>query len=107
MRVLAALAVASVASAVFQLLLIKIAEFIFGPYNETFALVLATVLLGLALGSLAVGRFGLTFNGAMLLCLAGLAWIIGRAACRAGRSTPRSTPGPPSPTRHWSCSSSR
>lgn len=75
-RVLAALAVASVASAVYQLLLIKIAEFIYGPYSETFALVLTTVLLGLALGSLAAGRFGLSFNGAMLLCLAGLAWTL-------------------------------
>jgi len=76
-RVLAALAVASVASAVFQLLLIKLAEFIFGPYSETFALVLATVLCGLALGSLAAGRFGLGFDGAMLLCLAGLACTVG------------------------------
>ena len=75
-RVLIALAVASVASAIFQLLLIKIAEFIYGPFNETFALVLATVLMGLALGSLAAGRFGLTFNGALLLALAGLAWIL-------------------------------
>ena len=50
-RVIVALATASVASAVFQLLMIKVAEFVFGPYNETFALVLATVLLGLAVGS--------------------------------------------------------
>ena len=34
-----------VGSAVFQLMMLKVAEFIFGPYNETFALVLAVVLL--------------------------------------------------------------
>ena len=69
---LLALAVASVGSAVFQLLMIKLTEFVLGPYNETFALVLATVLLGLTLGSVCVGRFGLSFRGALLLCLAGL-----------------------------------
>jgi spermidine synthase len=73
---LAALAVASVGSAVFQLLMIKLTEFVLGPYNETFALVLATVLIGLALGSACVGRFGLSFRGALLLCLAGLGFTL-------------------------------
>ncbi len=68
-RVVAALVTASVASAVFQLLMIKVAEFIFGPYNETFALVLATVLIGLTTGSYLVARFGLTFDGAIRLAL--------------------------------------
>lgn len=74
--VIVALALASIASAVFQLLIIKVAEFIFGPYNETFALVLATVLFGLAVGSLASGRLGLTFRGALILSLGGLVWIL-------------------------------
>jgi spermidine synthase len=75
-RVLAALALASVASAIFQLSMIKIAEFIFGPFNETFALVLATVLIGLAIGSALTARCGLTFNGALLLSLVGLAGLL-------------------------------
>jgi predicted membrane-bound spermidine synthase/Flp pilus assembly protein TadD len=68
-RVLLALALASVASAVFQLLMIKLGEFVFGPYNEMF--------LGLAAGSTLAGLFGLTFSGALLLCLAGLALVLG------------------------------
>ena len=75
-QLLAALALSSVASAVFQLLMIKVIEFIIGPYNETFALVLATVLIGLAMRSFAAGRFGLSFSGALLLALAGLAGVL-------------------------------
>jgi len=73
---LGALAVASVASAVFQLLMIKLTEFVLGPYNETFALVLAVVLIGLSLGALCVGRFGLSFRGALLVSLAGLTFTL-------------------------------
>jgi predicted membrane-bound spermidine synthase/Flp pilus assembly protein TadD len=76
-RMLLALALASVASAVFQLLMIKLGEFVFGPYNETFSLVLVTVFLGLAAGSALAGIVGLTFSGALLLCLAGLALVLG------------------------------
>ena len=75
-RDLGALALASVGSAVFQLMMIKVAEFIFGPYNETFALVLAVVLLGLALGSIAAGRLGLTFGGALIVALTGLTLLL-------------------------------
>ncbi len=73
---LAALAVASVGSAVFQLLMIKLTEFVLGPYNETFALVLATVLIGLSLGAVCAGRFALSFRGALVLCLTGLAFML-------------------------------
>jgi predicted membrane-bound spermidine synthase len=75
-RVLGALAVASVASAIFQLLMIKVAECILGPYNETFALVLSVVLLGLAVGSWAAMRLGLTFAGAVGIALAGTAALL-------------------------------
>ena len=75
-RDLGGLALASVGSAVFQLMMIKVAEFIFGPYNETFALVLAVVLLGLALGSIAAGRLGLTFGGALVVSLTGLTLLL-------------------------------
>ncbi len=75
-RELIALALGSVTSAIFQLLMIKISECVIGPFNETFALVLATVLLGIALGALIVGRLRLTFNGALLLSLAGILWLL-------------------------------
>jgi predicted membrane-bound spermidine synthase len=70
-RVLVALVLASVASAVFQLLMIKIAECVLGPFNETFALVLSIVLIGLALGSWAAMYLGLTFDGAILIAVVG------------------------------------
>jgi predicted membrane-bound spermidine synthase len=75
-RDLTALVLVSVASAIFQLLMIKVAECVIGPFNETFSLVLAVVLLGLALGSLAVGRLGLSFRGALFLSLAGLTALL-------------------------------
>ncbi len=75
-RDLAALATASVASAVFQLMMIKIAECIFGPYNETFSLVLAVVLFGLGLGSLVAASFRLSFSGALLVALGGLTLLL-------------------------------
>src|SRR5262249_48218846 len=55
--VLAALVLASVASAVFQLLGVKLIESIVGPFHETFALVLSVVLLGQAIGSTLVARW--------------------------------------------------
>jgi predicted membrane-bound spermidine synthase len=71
-----ALALASVASAVFQLWMIKLAEFVLGPFNETFSLVLATVLIGLALGSFLAGRFHWAFHHAVLLALAGTVAVL-------------------------------
>ncbi len=75
-RDLAALATASVASAVFQLMMIKVAECIFGPYNETFSLVLAVVLFGLGLGSFAAAKLRLTFSAALLVALGGLTLLL-------------------------------
>ena len=75
-RVLLALAIAGVASAVFQLLMIKLSEVSLGPSNETFALVLATVLLGLALGALTAEKFCLSFAAALTLVVAGIAWLL-------------------------------
>lgn len=76
-RVVAALVVASVTSAVFQLLMVKLTEFLFGPFRESFALVLTLIMLGIALGSWLVERIRLGFPGAMLLTLLGLAWALG------------------------------
>lgn len=75
-RVLAALAVASVASAVFQLLMIKLTEFVLGPFNETFSLVLATVLLGLALGSIVAGRLHCSFHQVLLFGAGGTLGVL-------------------------------
>ncbi|MFQ5518527.1 MAG: spermine synthase, partial [Mariprofundus sp.] len=66
----------SMASAIFQLLMVKLAEMLLGPFRESFALVLSIVLLGIALGSLLVRRFELRFQSIVLLCLAGLLLFI-------------------------------
>ncbi|MBI5395155.1 MAG: tetratricopeptide repeat protein [Verrucomicrobia bacterium] len=76
-RHLVALALASVASAVFQLLMVKVAECVFGPFRETFALVLVVVFLGIALGSAITGRWRLRFSHMIVASLAGLAWLAG------------------------------
>ncbi len=75
-RVLAALVLASIASAMLQLLAIKIAEFILGPFNETFSLVLAVVLFGIAGGAFLAGRLRWAFHHAALLGLAGTSAIL-------------------------------
>ncbi len=75
-RMLLALAVASVGSAIFQLLMMKLATFVLGPYNETFALVLAIVLLGISLGSFGAGRFGWTFEQVLLIAGGGVAAVL-------------------------------
>ena len=75
-RDLSALFLASVASAIFQLMMIKVAEFIFGPYNETFALVLATVLLGIAVGAVLAGTLRLSLESALIITLVGLALLL-------------------------------
>jgi spermidine synthase/tetratricopeptide (TPR) repeat protein len=51
----------SFASAVFQLTMLKLAEFIFGPFHETFAMVLGMVLLGIAIGTLVTHYFKVRF----------------------------------------------
>ncbi len=73
---LAALAVASTASAIFQLLMVKISEFIFGPFRESFALVLSLILLGIAMGSMAVKFFRINFRVNMLVNLVGLVLLL-------------------------------
>jgi predicted membrane-bound spermidine synthase/tetratricopeptide (TPR) repeat protein len=86
-RYLVALAIASVASAVFQLTMIRLLEFLFGPFHETFALALAAVLLGIAVGSALVRGFRLTFGsvmaGAVLGCTMLLAGFVIISECYA------------------------
>jgi predicted membrane-bound spermidine synthase len=76
-RIVVALVLSGIASAVFQLLLIKCAEFLFGPYNETFALVLALVLGGIALASVLVTRLDISFGQVLTLCVTSLAIFLG------------------------------
>jgi predicted membrane-bound spermidine synthase len=72
-----ALAVVSIASAIFQLLMVKLAESIFGPFRETFALVLAVVFLGMAVGSAMTGKLRIGFAVLLVANLIGLAWLLG------------------------------
>ncbi len=63
------------ASAIFQLLMVKIAEMLLGPFRESFALVLSMILLGIALGAMLVRRVGLNFGSTLLLALGGI-WLL-------------------------------
>jgi predicted membrane-bound spermidine synthase len=74
---LVALALASLASAVFQLLGVKLVESVIGPFHETFAVVLAVVFVGQAAGSALVATRRLTFERCMLLVLAGVLGLLG------------------------------
>lgn len=74
---LVALVLASIASAIFQLFMIKLAEMLLGPFRETFALVLSLVLLGIALGAMLIHRFPLRLGQVILLALVGLCLLMG------------------------------
>lgn len=71
-RRILSLVLVGIASAIFQLFMIKISEMLFGPFRETFALVLAIVLFGIALGSFIVKRFNAGYSGLLFANLAGL-----------------------------------
>ncbi len=75
-KVVAALALASLASAIFQLFMVKLSEFMFGPFRETFALVLAIVLFGIAAGTALVKRYRIGFTGLMAANLVGLCLLL-------------------------------
>ena len=75
-NIVAALALASLGSAIFQLLMVKSAQCLLGPFTETFAIVLAIVLLGVAAGSVIVERLSLTFSQLMFANLIGLLWVM-------------------------------
>ncbi len=79
-----ALVLVSVGSAVFQLMMFKTAECLLGPFHETFALVLATVLLGIAVGSAMTERFRIRFRTILLLNLVGLVWFLSSVKFAAG-----------------------
>ncbi|MDB6031157.1 MAG: putative spermidine synthase with an N-terminal rane domain [Verrucomicrobiales bacterium] len=82
---LSALVLASIGSAIFQLLMVKIAECFLGPFRQTFALVLCIVLLSIAVGSGLVRRFKLQFSWLLVAALIGLAWLVGGLDWSIGR----------------------
>ena len=77
-RLVIGLVFASVASAIFQLTMIKVAEGFLGPFRETFALVLSVTLLGIAAGAVLVRLWRPSFGTVLMFALAGLAWMFSR-----------------------------
>lgn len=75
-RDLAALALAGVGSALFQLTMVKVAECLFGPFRETFAIVLALALGGIAAGSAITERLRLNLGTVLLGSVLGVAWVL-------------------------------
>lgn len=75
-RQLGSLVLVSMASAIFQLFMVKVSEMMFGPFRETFAIVLAIVLLGIALGSHLVKRWHVRYPTLLWLNLLGLGLIL-------------------------------
>lgn len=73
---LAALVLASVGSAVFQLFMIRVAELFLGPFRETFAIVLSIVLFGIAAGAALVKRYRFSFSTVLRTNLAGLTLLL-------------------------------
>lgn len=71
-----ALAAVSFGSAVFQLFMLKLVQFVYGPFNETFAMVLFVTLLGIALGSFVSRLFRLSFGTFVLLAILSLALLM-------------------------------
>lgn len=67
---------AGIASAIFQLTMLRVAECLLGPFRETFAFVLSLILLGIALGSLCVRRLYWSFPLCMLVNLLALIWLL-------------------------------
>ncbi|MBI4826444.1 MAG: tetratricopeptide repeat protein [Nitrospirae bacterium] len=76
LRVILPLIILSIASAVFQLLGLKIAEFLFGPFNETFAMVLGVVLFGIAFGTLLGRMLDISFASLLFFNLLYLTLLI-------------------------------
>lgn len=66
-RILGAVFVASLASAVFQMFFLKLTYLVFTPHRENFALAVAVSLLGIAVGSWWASRTSLRFRSAMVL----------------------------------------
>lgn len=66
----------SIASAVFQLFMVKIAELMFGPFRESFALVLAIILFGIAFGAFLVKKLNISYGKLLLINVFGLLLLL-------------------------------
>jgi spermidine synthase len=66
------LVLVSIASAIFQLFMVKMSELMFGPFRESFALVLAIILFGIAFGSFLVKRLKINYGALLLANVIGL-----------------------------------
>lgn len=75
-RQIISLILVSIASAVFQLFMVKISELMFGPFRESFALVLAIILFGIAFGSFLVRRLNIGYAALLLCNVAGLFFFL-------------------------------
>lgn len=75
-RQLISLVLVSIASAVFQLFMVKIVEMMFGPFRESFALVLAIVLFGIAFGSMLVRRLRISYTTLLVANGVGLLLVL-------------------------------
>lgn len=75
-RQIISLILVSIASAVFQLFMVKISELMFGPFRETFALVLAIILFGIAFGSFLVRRMNVGYAALLLWNVFGLFLVL-------------------------------
>lgn len=62
----------SIASAVFQLFMVKMSELMFGPFRESFALVLAIILFGIAAGSLLARHLNIGYAALLMINIIGL-----------------------------------
>jgi tetratricopeptide (TPR) repeat protein/predicted membrane-bound spermidine synthase len=69
---LVSLVLVSIASAVFQLFMVKISELMFGPFRESFALVLSIILFGISSGAMLVKRFNIGYAKLLLANVIGL-----------------------------------
>lgn len=61
-KIILPLILLSISSAIFQLLILKISEFVFGPFSETFAMIISLTLFGIAIGSLLTRFVKLSFT---------------------------------------------
>ncbi|MFQ6677306.1 MAG: hypothetical protein ACE5D0_03205 [Fidelibacterota bacterium] len=75
-KVIIPLIIVSLASAIFQLTMLKFAEFIYGPYHETFAMVLGIVLLGIALGTMLNHYYKVQFKAFIIINIVYLTLVI-------------------------------
>jgi len=75
-NVLYSICLLSVASAIFQITMMKITEAFLGPYQETFAILLFVMLLSIALGSQIIKKWALDLNALILINLVGTFFVI-------------------------------